>query len=183
MTQDPPHPSLSIRLAVSGDMPALMALMNLAIGKLLKPFLSPDQVRGSYEIMGLDSQLIIDGTYFVVEDEAGRIGGCGGWSRCATLFGGDHSAGRDAALLDPQRDAARVRAMYTHPDFTRRGIGRLVLDTCEAAARAEGFKTCELAATMGGVPLYRACGYRDIEPFTAMTTGGIVPLIRMGKGL
>jgi GNAT superfamily N-acetyltransferase len=73
--------------------------------------------------------------------------------------------------------------MYTHPNFTRRGIGRLVLDTCEAAARAEGFKTCELAATLGGEPLYRACGYDEIEPFTATTSGGVVPLIRMGKGL
>lgn len=184
MTQDRSHDHLSIRLAVGDDMPALTALMNLAIGELLKPFLLPDQVRGSYEIMGLDSQLIIDGTYFVVEDEAGTIGGCGGWSRRATLFGGDHSAGRDAALLDPLKDAARVRAMYTHPNFTRRGIGRLVLDTCEAAARAEGFKTCELAATMGGEPLYRACGYHEIEPFTAVTSGGVVvPLIRMGKRL
>ena len=184
MTQDPLYPGLSIRLAVAGDMRALTALMNLAIGELLRPFLSPDQVRGSYEIMGLDTQLIVDGTYFVVEDEAGTIGGCGGWSRRATLFGGDHSAGRDAALLDPQRDAARVRAMYTHPDFTRRGIGRLVLDACEAAARAEGFMRCELAATMGGEPLYRACSYDEIEPFTATTTDGvIIPLIRMGKAL
>ena len=183
MTQDPPRPNLTIRLALASDLPALTALMNLAIGELLKPFLTPEQVRGSYEIMGLDTQLIADGTYFVVEDEAGTIGGCGGWSRRATLFGGDHSAGRDAALLDPQRDAARVRAMYTHPNFTRLGIGRLVLGTCEAAARAEGFKTFELAATMGGEPLYRACGYDEIEPFTAMTSGGVVPLIRMGKGL
>ncbi len=181
MTRDPPHPDLSIRLAVSGDMPALTALMNLAIGELLKPFLMPELVRGSYEIMGLDSQLIIDGTYFVVVDGTGAIGGRGGWSRSATLFGGDHSAGRDAALLDPYTDAARVRAMYTHPNLIRRGIGRLVLETCEAAARAEGFKRCELAGAMGGEPLYRACSYDEIEPFTAPTTGGVViPLIRMG---
>ena len=100
MTQAPPRPNLSIRLAVADDMPALTAMMNRAIGELLKPFLTQDQVRGSYEIMGLDSQLIADGTYFVVEDEAGTIGGCGGWSRRATLFGGDHSAGRDAALAE-----------------------------------------------------------------------------------
>jgi GNAT superfamily N-acetyltransferase len=92
-------------------------------------------VKASYEVMGLDTQLITDGTYFVVED-GDEIAGCGGWSRRATLFGGDHSAGRDAALLDPAHDAARVRAMYTHPDHTRKGVGRMVLDACEAAARA-----------------------------------------------
>lgn len=164
-------------------MPVLSALMDRAIGELLQAFLPPEGVKASFEIMGLDTQLIADGTYFVVED-AGEIAGCGGWSRRATLFGGDHSAGRDAALLDPKVDAARVRAMYTHPDHTRKGVGRVVLDACEAAARAEGFTRVEMAATMGGVPLYRACGYHDIEPFEAVTTTGYrVPLIRMGKAL
>jgi GNAT superfamily N-acetyltransferase len=170
-------------LALADDMPVLSALMDRAIGELLRDFLPPEGVAASYEIMGLDTQLIADGTYFVVED-AGEIAGCGGWSRRATLFGGDHSAGRDAALLDPKTDAARVRAMYTHPDHTRKGVGRIILDACEAAARAEGFSRVEMAATMGGVPLYRACGYHDIEPFEAVTsTGYRVPLIRMGKGL
>ena len=126
---------------------------------------------------------IADGTYFVVED-GDAIAGCGGWSRRATLFGGDHSAGRDAALLDPAKDAARVRAMYTHPDHARKGVGRMILDACEDAARREGFTRAEMAATMGGVPLYRACGYHDIEPFEAETSSGYrVPLIRMGKAL
>jgi GNAT superfamily N-acetyltransferase len=157
--------------------------MDKAIGELLQAFLPPEGVKASYEVMGLDTQLITDGAYFVVED-GDEIAGCGGWSRRATLFGGDHSAGRDAALLDPARDAARVRAMYTHPDHTRKGVGRLVLDACEAAARAEGFSRVEMAATVGGVPLYRACGYQDIEPFEAVTsTGYRVPLVRMGKRL
>lgn len=178
-----PHPNLHLRLAGPGDMPVLSALMDRAIGELLRDFLPPEGVAASYEIMGLDTQLIADGTYFVVED-AGEIAGCGGWSRRATLFGGDHSAGRDAVLLDPKTDAARVRAMYTHPDHTRKGVGRIILDACEAAARAERFSRVEMAATMGGVPLYRACGYHDIEPFEAVTsTGYRVPLIRMGKGL
>ena len=180
--------SLRLRLARPEDMPALSALMNAAIGELLSPFLPPEGVKASFEIMGLDSQLIADGTYFVVEDfsvsAGGKIAGCGGWSRRATLFGGDHSAGRDVAVLDPSRDAARVRAMYTHPDHTRKGVGRMVLDACEAAAAGEGFTRCELAATLGGEPLYRACGYQDIEPFTAATSSGYkVPLIRMGKVL
>jgi GNAT superfamily N-acetyltransferase len=176
-------PALRLRLARHQDMPVLSALMDKAIGELLQAFLPPEGVKASYEVMGLDTQLITDGTYFVVED-GDAIAGCGGWSRRATLFGGDHSAGRDAALLDPAHDAARVRAMYTHPDHTRKGVGRVVLDACEAAARADGFSRVEMAATMGGVPLYRACGYQDIEPFTARTsTGYEVPLIRMGKAL
>ncbi|OYW24939.1 MAG: GNAT family N-acetyltransferase [Caulobacter sp. 12-67-6] len=174
---------LRLRLARPEDMPALSALMNAAISELLTPFLPPEGVKASFEIMGLDSQLIADGTYFVVEDGE-AIAGCGGWSRRATLFGGDHSVGRDAAMLDPSRDAARVRAMYTHPAHTRKGVGRMVLDACERAAAAEGFSSVEMAATLGGVPLYRACDYHDIEPFTATTsTGYEVPLIRMGKAL
>ncbi|WP_454714772.1 GNAT family N-acetyltransferase [Caulobacter segnis] len=182
-------PALILRLARADDMPVLKALMDRAIGELLQDFLPPEGVKASFEIMGLDTQLIADGTYFVVEDAnsssgGSEIAGCGGWSRRATLFGGDHSAGRDAALLDPKVDAARVRAMYTHPDHTRKGVGRLVLDACEAAARAEGFTRVEMAATMGGVPLYRACGYHDIEAFEAVTsTGYRVPLTRMGKAL
>jgi GNAT superfamily N-acetyltransferase len=173
--------ALTHRLATPDDVPVLKPLMHAAIGELLKPFLPPEQVAASFAVMGLDTQLIADGTYFVIESE-GRIAGCGGWSRRATLFGGDHSAGRDAALLDSATDAARVRAMYTHPDFTRRGIGRLVLELCEAAAAREGFKRVELAATLAGVPLYRACGYTDIEAFESDTPSGVkVPLIRMGK--
>jgi GNAT superfamily N-acetyltransferase len=173
---------LTLRLATDEDIEALRALMNAAIGQLQSRYLSAEAVAASFSVMGLDSQLIADGTYFVVE--AGeRIGGCGGWSRRATLFGGDHSANRDAALLDPANDAARVRAMYTHPDFTRLGIGRMVLDACEAAAAREGFRSCELAATLAGEPLYRACGYREIERFGPTIDGIEVPLIRMGKAL
>lgn len=173
--------ALTHRLAALDDAPVLKPLMEAAIGELLKPFLTSQQVAASFAVMGLDTQLIEDRTYFVIETEE-RIAGCGGWSRRATLFGGDHSAGRDAALLDPATDAARVRAMYTHPDFTRRGIGRLVLELCEAAAAREGFARVELAATMAGVPLYRACGYTDIEAFESDTPSGVkVPLIRMGK--
>lgn len=176
-------PVLRLRLARPDDMPVLSALMDRAIGELLQAFLPPEGVKASFEIMGLDTQLIADGTYFVVEDGE-AIAGCGGWSRRATLFGGDHSAGRDAALLDPKVDAARVRAMYTDPDHTRKGVGRIILDACEDAARSEGFARVEMAATMGGLPLYRACGYHDIEPFEAVTsTGYRVPLIRMGKAL
>ena len=114
--------------------------------------LNPAQVIASRAVMGLDTQLVRDGTYFVVED-AGTPVGCGGWSRRATLYGGDHSTAlRDPALLDPATDAARIRAMYTHPDHVRRGIGRMILNRCEHAASAEGFTAVELMGTAGGVP-------------------------------
>src|SRR3954451_8454791 len=154
--------SLHHRLATRDDIVTLTALMNAAIGELQKPFLTDAQIVSSRAIMGLDTQLIDDGTYFIVE-ENGLVAGCGGWSRRATLYGGDRTPGRDAALLDPAKDAARVRAMYTHPAFVRRGIGRLILSLCEAAARAEGFTRVELGATMAGEPLYRACGYQSVE--------------------
>ena len=175
--------TLTIRPAVSGDIPALKVVMDRAIKELLPAFLPPAEVLASQEVMGLDTQLIEDGTYYVVEAD-GAIAGCGGWSRRATLFGGDHSAGRDAALVDPATDPARVRAMYTSPDLTRRGVGRLILATCEAKAKAEGFSRCEMAATMAGEPLYAACGYQRIEPFEAQTSNGVkVPLVRMGKAI
>ncbi len=155
--------------------------MRVSIRALLKPVLSPAQVEASFAIMGLDTQLIEDGTYFVVSDGK-RIAGCGGWSRRATLFGGDHSAARDARLLDPKTEAARVRAMYTHPDFARRGIGRLILTLCEQAAAREGFTHTELGATMAGLPLYRAYGFAEIERLDVETPSGVhVPIVRMGK--
>ncbi len=172
---------LAARLATVADVPALAALMDRSISLLLPAFLPPQEVAASHEIMGLDTQLIADGTYFVIES-GGAIAGCGGWSRRATLFGGDHTSGRDAALLDPATDAARVRAMYTDPAFARRGVGRLILSLCEERAAAEGFRNCEMAATMGGEPLYAACGYHRIEPFEVETSSGVrVPLVRMGK--
>ena len=173
---------LSSRLAGPDDIAALEAVMAAAIGELQRAFLSPEQIDASRAIMGLDRQLIADGTYFVVEVE-GRIAGCGGWSRRATLYGGDHSPGRDAALLDPASDPARVRAMYTHPDFARRGVGRLILALCEDAARAEGFTRLELMATLSGQPLYSRCGYQEIERTLDPRGGAPVPLVRMGKAI
>lgn len=171
------------RLATSEDMPALQRLMTAAIRELLPQFLSPEKVEASFAVMGVDSQLIADGTYFVLE-ENGVMAGCGGWSRRATLFGHNHTAGRDSRLLDPQSEPARVRAMYTAPQFVRRGVGRRILQLCEDAARAEGFARTELGATKGGEPLYRACGYVEIERMEVPTpTGVTVPITRMGKRL
>jgi len=171
------------RLALPQDMPALKQLMTAAIRELLPQFLTPEKVEASFAVMGVDSQLIEDGTYFILEED-GVMAGCGGWSRRATLFGHSHTAGRDSRLLDPKSEPARVRAMYTAPGFVRRGVGRQILQLCEAAARAEGFSRAELGATMGGEPLYRACGYVEIERLDVPTPNGVtVPITRMGKQL
>ena len=172
--------TLTHRLATPDDLDVLRILMDAAISELQKPFLNESQIASSRTIMGLDTQLIDDGTYFIVESD-GELAGCGGWSRRATLYGGDQSPGRSAALLDPAKDAARVRAMYTHPSYTRKGVGRLILSLCEEAARSEGFKRVELVATMAGEPLYRASGYEPSERFMDDRGGVAVPLLRMSK--
>lgn len=171
----------SHRLATLTELAELRRVMEASIRHLVGAYLDPARVEASFEIMGVDTQLIEDETYFVVECE-NRIVGCGGWSRRATLFGGDHSAGRDARLLDPATEPARVRAMYTHPDFARRGVGRLVLSLCEAAAAREGFRSLELAATVAGEPLYLACGFSIIERIEVPTSKAVtVPVARMTK--
>ena len=163
------------------DLAELKALMAMAIRHLVGAYLDAVRVEASFEIMGVDTQLIEDGTYFVIESE-GRIAGCGGWSRRATLFGGDHSAGRDARLLDPESEPARVRGMYTHPDFARRGIGWLVLSLCETAAAREGFRSLELVATVAGEPLYSAYGFSVIERIEVPTSKAVtIPCARMSK--
>lgn len=176
------NPTLVHRRARRADLDALKALMDAAITELQKPFLDERQIASSRTIMGLDTQLIDDGTYFIVEAD-GHLAGCGGWSRRATLYGGDQSPGRNAALLDPATDAARIRAMYTHPHHTRKGVGRLILSLCEKAAKAEGFQKAELMATLAGEPFYRACGYEPREHVTDDRGGVPVPLLRMTKSL
>ncbi len=174
--------TLTHRLARPDDLNALRVLMDAAISDLQKPFLDESQIAASRALMGLDTQLIDDRTYFVVEAED-QIAGCGGWSRRATLYGGDQTPGRSAALLDPARDAARIRAMYTHPRHVRKGVGRMIIAVCEEAARAEGFTRMELVATLAGEPLYRACGYTPVDHLVDDRGGHGVPLVRMTKQL
>ena len=176
--------ALSHRLATEADIPAIAALMERAIAELQHGFLSPEEIAASRLSMGLDTQLIADRTYFVVEQD-GQLAGCGGWSYRATLYGGNAGAApRDARMLDPATEPGRIRAMYTDPGFVRRGIGRLVLGLCEAAARGAGFTRVELMATLSGEPLYRAAGYQEIERVAKMADRGTpVPGVRMGKDL
>jgi GNAT superfamily N-acetyltransferase len=175
---------LTHRLATAADSEAIAALMERAIAELQRPFLSPEQIAASRLSMGLDSQLIADGTYLAIM-AGGELVGCGGWSKRATLYGGNHSAElRDDRLLDPAREPARIRAMYTDPAHVRRGIGRLILGLCEEAARAAGFRRLEMMATAAGEPLYTACGYHVIERVERMSGDGIaVPGAVMGKSL
>jgi GNAT superfamily N-acetyltransferase len=169
------------RLAALEDVPRLIAVMDAAIGELQRGYLGDEQIEASRAVMGIDTQLIEDGTYFVIEVADGDIAGCGGWSRRATMYGNDHSPGRDAHLLDPALDAARVRAMYTNPKYARRGVGRLVLSLCETAAAAEGFRRLELVATLAGEPLYTAYGFTPIERIEVSVSDVSVPAVRMEK--
>jgi GNAT superfamily N-acetyltransferase len=168
------------RVATPDDADRLQNVMHASISELQQGFLTSEQIESSRAIMGIDNQLIADGTYFVVEHD-GVVAGCGGWSRRATLYGSDATPGRDPHLLDPAVDAARVRAMYTAPAFARQGVGRLILTLCERAAAAEGFRRLELMGTMSGQPLYTKYGF-VVVAYVADDRGGVaVPLVKMEK--
>jgi GNAT superfamily N-acetyltransferase len=127
--------------------------------------------------------LIADGTYFVVETGSTPIiAGCGGWSKRKTLYGGDRYQAREDSLLDPQNDAARIRAFFVHPESARRGIGSMILKACETAAIAAGFTRLEMGATLTGVPFYLAKGYRVVEEIAVpLPDGEALPIVRMEK--
>jgi GNAT superfamily N-acetyltransferase len=168
------------RVAVPEDLEGLRVIMERAIDQLQQGFLTPEEIRSSHVLMGIDTQLVDDGTYYVVLD-GDTIAGCGGWSRRATLYGGDHTPGRNPALLDPKTDPARVRAMYTNPDYARRGVGRLILQLCEHAAASEGFSRLELMGTLAGEPLYKTYGFIPVERLSDDRGGVPVPMVRMTK--
>jgi GNAT superfamily N-acetyltransferase len=161
--------------------------MRISILENMKSFLSPAEIEAAGETMGVDQTLIEDQTYFVIEtvlrDQRIMVG-CGGWGRRKTLYGGDHTIGRDDSRSDPAVDAARIRAMYTHPAWTRRGIGTLLLELGESAARDAGFRTIELGATLAGEPFYLARGYKEVGRDTHVAANGANNVvIRMVKNL
>lgn len=174
---------MEYRLALLTDLPAIEELIDLAIDVLQSPYLTEKQIASSRAIMGPDPLLIEDGTYYVALNKQRNLTGCGGWSSRATLYGGKQTPGRDPSRLDPETDAAKIRAMYTHPDYTRLGIGRRILDLSEEAASERGFSRCELVSTLAGEALYRSCGYQTAERFEDSRGGEPVPLIRMFKEL
>lgn len=173
---------MKLRLAQLDDAPVLEQLITESVRKLQAGDYSPRQMDGALgTVLGLDRTLIRDGTYFVVESE-GTIVACGGWSRRRTLFGANRVPGKDDAWLDPAAEPARIRAFFVHPDWTRRGLGTKILETCEAAAMAAGFRRLELVSTLTGIPLYTARGYMAMERIEVpLVNGEHLSVVRMGK--
>ena len=172
-----------LRLAVLADCAEIAALIRLSVRTLQAADYSPDQLEGALQaVFGVDTQLIADQTYFVVESESGQLVACGGWSQRKTLFGGDQAASREPELLNPATDAAKIRAFFVHPACVRQGIGTQLLQTCETAARAAGFTHFEMGATLTGVPLYKVHGYIEIEPVNVpLPNGFYLPIVKMAK--
>ena len=179
---------LTVRQAIASDIPVLRELIRASVLGLQAADYTPEQLELALEhVFGVDTQLINDGTYFVAEarvDNTDVIAGCGGWSKRKTLFGSDNWAGREDALLDPARDAAKIRAFFVHPAWARRGVGSRILGVCEAAAAAQGFRRLEMGATLTGVPLYLARGYVAREHREVPLVPGLsLPIVHMEKQL
>ncbi|MGC1422169.1 MAG: GNAT family N-acetyltransferase [Terracidiphilus sp.] len=195
--------AFELRLATEEDVPALHGLIEASVRGLCagSPTTGPGrwgaeafayteaQIEGALGIvLGLDTQLIRDQTYFIAEvldqnaKAATRLAGCGGWSKRKTLFGADHGPGRKLELLDPAVDAAKVRAIFVHPEFARQGLGSLILATVEDAARARGFTRFEMGSTLTGVPLYRLKGYVETARIAVpLKNGETLPVVKMVK--
>jgi len=189
--------NIHLRLALPTDIPVLQALIDVSVRGLQAQDYTPAQIEGALKtVFGVDSQLIADGTYIVAEansDDNQRaeqksvkvepmIVGCGGWSKRKTLYGGDRWTGREDELLDPLRDAAKIRAFFIHPAWARQGIGGMILEACESAARAAGFTRYEMGATLTGAKLFGVKGYVAVKPISIpLMNGEVLPVIHMEK--
>ena len=172
------------RVATPADVPALRSLIEQSVRSLQKHDYTPAQIEGALDhALGLDTQLIEDRTYFVAELlDSSDIAGCGGWSYRRTLFGSDHGPGREAAFLDPNTDAAKIRAIFVHPEHARRGLGTLILEYCEQQARFAHFTHFEMGSTLTGVPLYKLRGYTLRETINVpLPNGEVLSIVRMMK--
>jgi N-acetylglutamate synthase-like GNAT family acetyltransferase len=190
-------PNIHLRLATREDIPMLRELIDTSVRGLQTQDYTPAQIDGALKtVFGVDSQLIADGTYIVAEaslpsldnhepyrsESRPMIAGCGGWSKRKTLYGSDHWTGREDALLDPRQDAAKIRAFFIHPDWARRGVGTMILEACENAARAAGFTRFEMGATLTGAKLFGAKGYVAVKPISIpLANGETLPVIHMEK--
>jgi GNAT superfamily N-acetyltransferase len=179
--------NIRIRLAAVRDIPLLSELIAASVRGLQAGDYSAAQLESALRtVYGVDTQLISDGTYFAADETkssgAPLLVGCGGWSKRKTLYGGDQFAGREDSLLDPAKDPAKIRAFFVHPAWARRGIGGMILEACETAAWAAGFRRLEMGATLTGVPFYRAKGYVELETAQVPLEDGLtLPIVRMGK--
>ena len=175
---------MTTRLATQQDIPMLNELIALSVRGLSTEYYTPNQIESAIKyIFGIDTQLIIDGTYYVAEKDDVLVG-CGGWSKRNTLYGGDQHKEFEDPLLDPAKDAARIRAFFVHPGYARQGIGRLIMNVCEDAAKSNGFTTFELGATLPGVPLYEVMGYQAMERIDApLADGEVLGIVKMRKGV
>ena len=175
---------ITTRLATFEDVPALQQLIARSARGLSDGFYTPAQAESAIKyVFGVDSQLLIDGTYYIAETDDDIVA-CGGWSRRNTLFGGDQDKDVEDPLLNPAMDAARIRAFFVSPDHARQGLGRMMIDLCETAAKNYGFTRMELGATLPGVPLYQAMGYRAMERIDLpLPDGEIMGIVKMEKKL
>jgi GNAT superfamily N-acetyltransferase len=179
-------PGFQLRLATEADIPAIHGLIEASVRVLQASDYTAAQIEGALgTVLGVDTQLIADRTYYVAEALVGnetRVAGCGGWSKRKTLFGADRGPDREPELLDAARDAAKVRAIFVDPDFARRGLGSLILATVEEAARGAGFSRFEMGSTLTGVPLYRLRGYVEVERIAVpLGNGERLPVVKMVK--
>lgn len=176
----------ALRNALIADVPALRKIIEASVRGLQSQHYTPAQIEGALEsVYGVDTQLIEDGTYFVAEtatSPGAAIAGCGGWSKRKTLFGGDQYRGREPELLNPEVDAAKIRAFFVHPEWVRRGIGMLILRACENAALEAGFHRLEMGATLSGVQFYQAAGYRPTRRIEVpLSNGESLPIVCMER--
>lgn len=176
--------SAIIRLATFQDIPQLQQLIALSARGLSTGYYTQAETESAIKyVFGVDTQLVTDGTYFVIED-SGIIIACGGWSKRNALFGGDQFKTEADPLLDPQRDAARIRAFFVHPGYARRGVGQMLINACEIAAVENGFSKMEMGATLPGVPFYAKMGYFELGNIKLpLPDGEVMGIVRMGKEL
>jgi GNAT superfamily N-acetyltransferase len=181
------NPQFQIRPANHADVPALRSLIERSVRQLQRNDYTPAQIEGALgHALGLDTQLIEDGTYFaaVASSQPEQIVGCGGWSYRKTLFGSDHGPNREAALLDPTTEPAKIRAIFVDPEWARKGLGTLILKHCEDAARQAGFRNLEMGSTLTGVPLYSLKGYVRRETVAIpLPNGEVLPIVHMVKSI
>jgi GNAT superfamily N-acetyltransferase len=173
-----------LRVATRTDATRVETLMRQSVAELFPLYYDARQTASSVRYVAeVDPNLLEDGTYFVLESD-GEVVACGGWSRRALLYTGSGNSDADRRLLDPDTEPAKVRAMFVHPDWTRRGLGRRIIEECETAARREGFKRLALMATLPGVPLYLACGFEPLEESEVALADGVkVACVAMEKSI